>query len=113
MALDDLLDDPLLVSSSGCEPQIRTLHERAGLVFVPAQPVRSVTTLLGMVEAGLGVTIMPSLAASLLPRDLVMVDLADRLDRHLVFSGRAGRPWHPHVRRMRDIAAAARAPIRP
>lgn len=112
--LTDLLEDPLLISSSGCEAQIRQLHRTRKVPFSPAQRVRETATLLSMVEGDLGVAIMPSLAGSMLPESLVMVDLLPRLERRLVFSGPTGRVWHPCVARMRDIAAAEplRAPAR-
>ena len=101
--LEDLLADPLLVTSSGCEPQIKQLH----LMTAPATPprrVHDVSTLLAMVEAHLGVAIMPSLAATMLPDTLIMVELEPRLGRRLVLTGPTDRPWNPHVTRMRDIA---------
>lgn len=102
--LDDLLADPLLVTSSGCEPQIRQLHAMTGARYAPAQRVHDVSTLLAMVEAHLGVAIMPSLAATMLPDTLTMVGLEPRLGRRLVLTGPPDRPWHPHVTRMLDIA---------
>lgn len=104
--LDDLLADPLLVTSSGCEPQIKQLHAMTGARYAPAQRVHEISTLLAMVEAHLGVAIMPSLAATMLPDTLTMVELAPRLDRRVVLTGPTDRPWHPHVTHMRDIAKA-------
>ena len=103
IALNDLLEDPLLVSTSGCELQIMELHEMTGSPYAPAQRVHETSTLLGMVEAGLGVAIMPSLARSMLDEKLVMVELEPRLERTLVFAGPSTRPWHPGVERMREI----------
>ncbi|MGV9384226.1 LysR family transcriptional regulator [Nonomuraea sp. NPDC003707] len=102
--LEDLLADPLLVTSSGCEPQIKQLHAMAGARYAPAQRVHEVSTLLAMVEVHLGVAIMPSLAATMLSDTLIMVGLEPRLGRRLVLTGPTDRPWHPHVTRMRDIA---------
>lgn len=108
--LRDLLDDPLLVSSSGCETQINAMHTLAGLPYSPAQRVHEMSTLLGMVDAELGVAILPSLARTLLPNGLVMVKLEPHLERALVFTGPSNRPWHPSVEPMRDIAASRRTP---
>ncbi|TDW26933.1 DNA-binding transcriptional LysR family regulator [Cryobacterium psychrophilum] len=105
--LASLQDDPLLSSSSGSEPKIAALHKLAGVPYQPAQRVHECTTLIGMVEADLGVAILPSLADSMLTKDLVMVELEPRLERTLVFSGPRDRPWNPSVERMRDIAAGA------
>jgi DNA-binding transcriptional LysR family regulator len=108
VSLNDLLEDPLLASTSGCEPQIIELHAMAGSTYSPAQRVHETSTLLGMVEAGLGVAIMPSLARSMLDEKLVMVKLEPRLERTLVFTGPSARPWHPGVERMREIAERSR-----
>jgi DNA-binding transcriptional LysR family regulator len=104
ITLNDLLEDPLLASTSGCELQITELHTMAGSPYAPAQRVHETGTLLGMVEAGLGVAVMPSLACSMLDENLVMVKLEPRLERALVFTGPTTRPWHPGVERMREIA---------
>ncbi|MFC4015096.1 LysR family transcriptional regulator substrate-binding protein [Nonomuraea purpurea] len=101
--LSDLLDDPLLSSTAGCEPQVKRLHSLAGLRYRPAQRIRELMTLLSMVEAGLGVAVVPSLAADMLPDDLTLVPLLPRLERHLVLTGPAARPWHPHVTAIRDV----------
>ena len=105
--LAELLDDPLLVSSGGCEPQIRTLHALSGVRYNPAQRVREISTLLSMVESNIGVAIMPSLAASMLPETLVMVDISPCLKRRLVLMGPTNRPWHPHVTRMLELTIAS------
>ena len=109
--LADLAEDPLLTSTSGCEPQITTLHAMAGSNYAPAQRVHETTTLLGMVAAGLGVAVMPALALTMLPENLVMIELEQYLERTLVFTGPAERPWHPSVERMRDIAETPTAAL--
>lgn len=105
--LGELLDDPLLVSSGGCEPQIRKLHSLSGVRYEPAQRVREISTLLSMVESNIGVAIMPSLAASMLPETLVMVDISPCLKRKLVLTGPTNRPWHPQVTRMFQLTVAS------
>ncbi|MDJ0337871.1 LysR family transcriptional regulator [Cryobacterium sp. PH31-O1] len=106
VTLASLQDDPFLSSSSGSEPKIATLHKMAGVPYRPAQRVHECSTLIGMVEAELGVAILPSLARSMLTEGVVMIELDPSLERTLVFSGPRDRPWHPSVERMRDIAAA-------
>lgn len=105
--LSDLEDDPLLVSSSGCERQVTELHDRAGIPYVPSQRVHGISTLFGMIGAGLGVAIMPSLASTMISSDLVMVRLRPYLERTLALTGPDNRPWHPAVTRMQDIAVSA------
>ncbi len=104
VALADLLEDPLLVSTAGCEPQVEELHRQADLAYRPAQRVRELTTLMSMVEAGLGITIMPTLADPMLPTSLTMTPLARTVTRELVLAGPATRPWHPLVRVLHGIA---------
>lgn len=40
---------------------------------------------------------MPSLAKSMLPKELVMIPLEPPLRRNLVFTGPELRPWNPFV----------------
>ncbi|MGJ9373274.1 LysR family transcriptional regulator [Nesterenkonia sp. CF4.4] len=103
IALGELLEDPLLVSAGGCEPQIKAIHRRIGARYAPAQRVREISTLLSMVENDIGVAIMPALAVSMMPSTLVMVDLDPSLERRLVLTGPANRPWHPPVSRMLEL----------
>lgn len=107
--LADLLEDPLLVTTSGFEPPLRRLHAMAGLPYRPARRIRELLTLLSMVEAGLGVAILPSLAASMLSDALTLVPLRPRLERQLVLTGPAARPWHPTVVALRELTAAHEA----
>jgi len=103
LRLVDLLEDPLLVSGAGCEPQITELHRVASVPYRPTQRVRELTTLMSMVDSGLGVTIMPTLAEAMLPDSLTMVPLAHSLERTLVLAGPQGRPWHPIAEFLRDV----------
>ncbi|MET9881245.1 LysR family transcriptional regulator [Actinacidiphila glaucinigra] len=101
--LADLLDDPLLATTSGAESQLRELHTLAGVPYRPTQHIRELGTLLCMVEAGLGVAVVPSLAGSMLPGGLTLVPVLPRVERRLLLTGPATRPWHPHVTAIRDL----------
>jgi len=103
ITLADLLNDPLLVSTAGCEPQIKDLHREAAVTYKPAQRVRELTTLMAMVDADLGVTIMPTLASPMLPTTLTMTPLANTMTRNLVLAGPATRPWNPLVRTLHEL----------
>ncbi|MFD5829468.1 LysR substrate-binding domain-containing protein [Lentzea sp. NPDC060358] len=96
----DLADDPFLLSRGGCERHVRQAH--AGLPFTPRHRVRELGTLLAMVRAGVGVSLVPGLVAAMLPADLVMLPLRERVVRRLVLSGPAGREWHPAVTSLVD-----------
>ena len=97
ISLVELIEDPLIVSGGGYEEQIRELHHRAGLTFESQRRVRELATLITMVEKGLGVSILPSLAAGMIGARLVMLPLTPLLERNLVVSGPLSRPWHPLV----------------
>ncbi|OLR94840.1 LysR family transcriptional regulator [Actinokineospora bangkokensis] len=91
----ELADDPLLLSTSGCERQIRELYRAAGEPLHPAHQVRQLSTLFAMVRAGTGVSVVPGLAAGMEGPGVVLVPLAQRAGRTLVLTGPHHRPWHP------------------
>ncbi|MFJ6671763.1 LysR family transcriptional regulator [Actinosynnema sp. NPDC091369] len=99
----DLADDPFLLSCGGCERHVRQVH--SGLPFDPLHRVRELGTLLAMVRAGVGVSIVPGLVASMLPAGLTLVPVRPRVVRRLVVSGPPGREWHPAVAALIDSVA--------
>ncbi|MET7925323.1 LysR substrate-binding domain-containing protein [Streptomyces sp. NPDC005349] len=100
----DLEDDPFLISPNGCEDRIRTIHRLAGLRFTPTHRVRDLATLISMVQAGIGVTVLSEVSRSLIPPDLALLPLRPRTSRRLVLTGPRARPWHPAVRTLADSA---------
>ncbi|WP_171170730.1 LysR substrate-binding domain-containing protein [Streptomyces sp. I05A-00742] len=98
----DLADDPLLLSPNGCERHVRAVHRLAGAEFAPARRVRGLGTLISMVQAGLGVSVLPEVSRPLVPDDLVLVRLAPCHSRRLVLCGPRERPWSPAVRALVD-----------
>jgi DNA-binding transcriptional LysR family regulator len=103
--LADLADDDFLLSAGGCERQIRELHRQAGVTFAPAHRIRQLSTLFAMVRAGVGVTVIPGLAAGMEGPGLVLVPLSQSMARYLVLSGPLSRPWHPAARALVDAAS--------
>ncbi|MFG2892774.1 LysR family transcriptional regulator [Streptomyces sp. NPDC048248] len=103
--LRDLEDDAFLISPNACEARIRTIHDLAGLCFDPAHRVRDLATLISMVQAGIGVTILSEVSRSLVPADLVLLPLRPHTSCRLVLTGPHGRPWHPAVRTLAESAA--------
>jgi DNA-binding transcriptional LysR family regulator len=101
----DLADDPFLLSCGGCERHIRDLYRRSGTPFTPTHRVREVATLLAMVRSGVGVSIVPGLAATMLGPQLVMVPLNHCVSRNLVLTGPRDRPWHPAATAIVSAAA--------
>ncbi|MGY5127075.1 LysR family transcriptional regulator [Streptomyces nigrescens] len=101
----DLEDDPFLISPNGCEARVRTIHSLAGLRFSPTHRVRDLATLISMVQAGLGVTVLSEVSRSLIPPDLVLLPLQPQTSRRLVLTGPQTRPWHPALRTLAESAA--------
>ncbi|GLW15531.1 LysR family transcriptional regulator [Streptomyces sp. NBRC 13847] len=101
----DLADDPLVLSPNGCERHVRTIHRLAGEEYTPAHRVRDLGTLLSMVQAGLGVSILPEVSRSVVPDDLVLVPVTPHHSRDLVLCGPRDRPWLPAVRALVDSVA--------
>ncbi|MCI2416266.1 LysR substrate-binding domain-containing protein [Saccharopolyspora sp. K220] len=102
----DLDDDPFLLSCGGCEPHIRDIYRQAESRLEPAHRIRELGTLLAMVRAGVGVSVVPGLAASMLDTRLVLVPLRQRLKRHLVLTGPLAKPWHPATTALVDALRA-------
>ncbi|MEV7770931.1 LysR substrate-binding domain-containing protein [Kitasatospora sp. NPDC086791] len=93
----ELEDDDFLLSEGGCERHIREAYRRAGTRFEPRHRIRDLNTLIGMVHAGVGVSVMPALALPMLPADCVLVPIRPAVHRTLTLTGPAGRPWSPVV----------------
>ncbi|QEV20446.1 LysR family transcriptional regulator [Streptomyces alboniger] len=102
----DLEDDAFLISPGGCEARVRELHRLAGARMTPARRVRDLATLISMVQAGLGVTVLSEASRSLIPPDLTLLPVTPPAARRLVLSGPHTRPWHPAVRPLAESAAA-------
>ncbi|QQC91574.1 LysR family transcriptional regulator [Streptomyces alfalfae] len=102
----DLEDDPFLVSPGGCETRLRELHRLAGARVTPTHRVRDLATLISMVQAGLGVTVLTEASRPLVPPDLVLLPVTPPASRRLALSGPRDRPWLPAVRVLAESAAA-------
>ncbi|MEV6149781.1 LysR family transcriptional regulator [Nonomuraea sp. NPDC052129] len=102
----DLEDDQFLISPNGCEARIRAIHNLAGLSFTPAHRVRDLATLISMVQAGIGVTVLSEVSRSLISPDLVLLPLEPPITRRLVLTGPSALPWHPAVRTLAESAAS-------
>jgi DNA-binding transcriptional LysR family regulator len=95
---DLVVDDDFLLSAGGCERQIQELHRQARVPFLPTHRVRQLSTLFAMVRSGVGVSVIPGLAAGMEGAGVVLVPLRQRLARTLVLTGPLHRPWHPAAR---------------
>jgi DNA-binding transcriptional LysR family regulator len=93
----DLDDDPFLLSDGGCERHVRELYRQAGSRLRPTHRVRECGTLIAMVQAGIGVSIVPGLMAAMMDHRVVLVALKQNLKRQLVLTGPLSGSWHPAV----------------
>jgi DNA-binding transcriptional LysR family regulator len=80
---NDLANYPLILgpSEDGDRQQIERHLRRHGQYMTPAYAVREDSTILSMVERGLGATIMAKLAAEPIPEGLQVVELPTPLER--------------------------------
>lgn len=62
LRIDQLVGVPFIMSKAGCEPLIREVFARFGAEPSVRYEAREVPTILGMVEEGLGISIIPELA---------------------------------------------------
>ncbi|CAM3325737.1 LysR family transcriptional regulator [Kibdelosporangium persicum] len=100
--IPDLDDDPFLLSDGGCERHIRELYRRTTSRLRPTHRVREGATLIAMVQAGIGVSIVPSLMGAMIDNRVVLVPLKQKLKRRLVLTGPASGSWHPAVTALVD-----------
>jgi DNA-binding transcriptional LysR family regulator len=98
----DLDDDPFLLSDGGCERQVRELFRMAGGRLRTTHRVRECGTLIAMVQAGIGVSVVPGLMAAMTDKRLNLVPLRQKLTRRLVLTGPLDGSWHPAVTALVD-----------
>lgn len=67
--------------------------------------MRDLATLISMVQAGIGVTVLSEVSRSLIPPDLILLPLEPQTSRRLVLTGPDARPWHPAIRTLAESAA--------
>lgn len=95
--LADVADEPLLFSGGSCERPIQDLFRQAKTRLRPTHHVCELTTLFAMVRSPMGITIVPSLVASIIGDGLALVPLRPTHQRRLVLTGPPDKPWPPAV----------------
>ncbi|POM24921.1 Hydrogen peroxide-inducible genes activator [Actinomadura rubteroloni] len=103
ISLDDLADDPFLISDGGCETLVRRLHRERGVPYKPVHRVREMATLLALVREDIGVSLVPSLALPERPDGIAQVPLAPTAPRilHLAAHDRPGPAARAFLRTVR------------
>lgn len=93
----DLTDEPFIMSAGGCEPLIRSIFQTVGATPRVRYTIREMGTLLAMVEAGLGVTLVPALALPPALPGARILALTPPVERHLALGLRAITSTAPAV----------------
>lgn len=83
VALSELDGEPFILSTGGCGPLITAAARRARARLAIAYEVRDVATILTMVEAELGVSVVPTLALQGVPQRFAAIPLEPRVPRAL------------------------------
>jgi DNA-binding transcriptional LysR family regulator len=112
VTIEDLTDDAFIASGSGCEPFLEHLFKAAGLDFRPAHRVTQLSTILTMVQTGIGVTVLPSLLLAAAPNDVVALPLRPQVQRRVVLGHRPRSRPHPLARALLDLVRE-HGPFRP
>lgn len=94
LSFADLRADPFLLYV-GYERVARRLHAEHGVTLAPAHRVWQISTLLEMVRAGLGVSVVSSLALRAAPEGIAAVPLRPPESRRLWLAARPGRSLSP------------------
>jgi DNA-binding transcriptional LysR family regulator len=105
ISLADLQADPFVLYL-GYERVARSLHEEHGMTLNPVHRVWQMSTLLEMVKAGLGVSVVSSLALNGVPDGIAVVPLCPARWRRLWLAAGPGRSLSPAGRAFLDHVGA-------
>lgn len=108
VSLSQLAEEPFIMSTGGCEPLIRPLFSQVGLTPHVAYAVREVSTIVAMVQEGLGVSIVPALALPAQECPVMMLPLTPPAYRHLGLAVRSVDTVPPTVQALLELAQEQR-----
>lgn len=94
----ELADEPLvtLTRDSGIRLLVEVGYEHAQIALKPAYEVAQIATALALVEAGLGVAVLPTYARAIAPASVTAVPLAEpSIARDIVMIRQSGRSISP------------------
>lgn len=110
MALSDLGEEPFVMPGASCEPSIRAMFDEAGASPKVACTVRGTSSLLSMVVAGIGVTIVPELSLPDDRSEFVTVKFQPPIIRHVLAVTVATVEPTPGVQALLTNLAATKGP---
>jgi DNA-binding transcriptional LysR family regulator len=102
-SLEDIAEEPFLMSTSGCEPAIRRVFSQASIDPRVAFRVGDTRALMSMVGRGLGVTIMPELAIPTGIAEIFCSVLQPRQERRILAVTRRDQVEMPAVTLLLDV----------
>jgi DNA-binding transcriptional LysR family regulator len=105
LAVEDIAQEPFIMSASGCEPLIADLARRAKVRLRSHYHVRDSNSILGMVAERLGVTIMPELALRTDAVGVRAIPLTPREHRTVLLAVPADAPALPTATAFVELAA--------
>jgi DNA-binding transcriptional LysR family regulator len=85
-----LASEPFILSKGGCEPMIREIYQQADVPFQARYTVGDMSTLLAMVQEGLGVSIVPTMSIPERISGVAALPLDPPVERHLLLARPAG-----------------------
>lgn len=83
-------DQRVIAATGGCEKVVSAALSVANTSVVYSAVVREPSTALALVQAGVGITILPRLLVPTLPRTLVCLDIIPRISRQISIAVRRG-----------------------
>jgi DNA-binding transcriptional LysR family regulator len=78
-----LAAEPFILSKGGCEPLIRQIYQQASVPFQARYAISDMSTLLAMVQEGLGVSIVPAMSIPERMSGVTVLPLDPPVYRHL------------------------------
>jgi DNA-binding transcriptional LysR family regulator len=108
----ELIDEPFILTRAGCERLVLAALAARGVTPRISHEVSEASSILAMVGEGLGVSVMPALAAIAPPATVVMRPLRPRSERRLSLAVASKHSPAPAVRALLGEAAASGEPVR-
>jgi len=95
ISIQAMARQPFVMSKAGCEPFIQSIYGQEGLIPNVRYEARDISTVLGMVREGLGVSIVPELALPEKVSGVRLVPLRPVAKREIVIATRNDQSMSP------------------
>jgi DNA-binding transcriptional LysR family regulator len=107
VTLRDLREDPFILSTGGCEPLIAAAAREARVALQIAFEARETSTILAMVAAGLGVSLVPTLSLPPGASPVAVRPLDPAVTRSLALAVRSRAAASPAARAFLELSEGA------